>query len=103
MKNLKLLKASMLVVLGAIMSVNANSEEHVLVINGTYQIPVQAAIALEELKHEFYEKDWKAEAMRVMQNSLDDIEKGSLQIPALTNETQTNSVPELIELTELSD
>lgn len=54
-----------------VLNVNAESD-NVLVINGTYQIPVQAAIVLEQMKYDFYEKDWKAEAIEVMRQSLED-------------------------------
>ncbi len=62
-------------VLGCIAAVvfNVSAEsDNVLVINGTYQIPVQAAIVLEQMKYDFYEKDWKAEAIEVMRQSLED-------------------------------
>lgn len=70
--------------------------ENRYVVNGLYQIPVQTALALEQIKYDLFEgKDWNAEAILTMKNTLADIEKGqaSAEIElASTDNLLTNSV-----------
>ena len=70
--------------------------ENRYVVNGLYQIPVQTALALEQIKYDLFEgKDWNAEAILTMKNTLADIEKGQVSAEielASTDNLLTNSV-----------
>jgi hypothetical protein len=53
--------------------------ENRYVVNGLYQIPVQTALALQQIKYDLFEgRDWNAEAILTMKNTLADIEKGQV-------------------------
>ncbi len=70
---MKKLIVGICLILGASLPLHAANR---LVVNGFDQIPVQAALVLQEMKYDLLPTDWKSEAMDIMQESLEIVRIG---------------------------
>lgn len=70
--------------------------ENRLVINGFDQIPVQAALALQDLKYDLLPTDWKAEALEIMEESIEIARIGEALNRAGNQVSNHSSQPEVV-------
>ncbi len=86
-------------VMGLLLLFGASARaDNVLVVNGQYQIPVQAVLALESIRDQLRESvDWKQEALDVMRESLELIRIGE----AMNNQVSGIKKKQPVEVAEL--
>ena len=63
-------KLMCVILIGFGLNVSAE-DENGLFTNGIYQIPVQGALALEQIRQDVLDKDWKLEAMNVIEETIE--------------------------------